>query len=194
MLARAPHYGAGAILVVPALRSQPADLRAKHHVRQAGRLSQSDSAHLARGGEDECSRAAGDWPKLIFGVYPKRSLVCRLTRLPTGRCRYRRPPPYRDPQRRSHRSESAPPCVDSAVADHCFDLRLPGVRLAGPKGRDESIIQNATQCANISLIFRSGPLSGEAEYLLFSFSRVWNSRTLRFIRAISLPAVWVSAA
>ena len=45
-----PHHGAGAVELVPALRPQPADLRAEHLLRQAGGLSEGDAAGVPRGG------------------------------------------------------------------------------------------------------------------------------------------------
>ena len=38
-----PHHGAGAVELVPALRPQPADLRAEHHVRAARELREGDA-------------------------------------------------------------------------------------------------------------------------------------------------------
>jgi hypothetical protein len=47
LLARASHHGPGAIDSVPALRPQPANIRAKYFRRQASRLSDRDAARLA---------------------------------------------------------------------------------------------------------------------------------------------------
>src|SRR3546814_3783292 len=51
--------GAGAVDPVPALRPQPADLRAEHLLRQARGLPQGDPADLAFAGGGELYRAAG---------------------------------------------------------------------------------------------------------------------------------------
>ena len=59
------HHGAGAIELVPALRPQPADVRAEHLLGEAGGLPQGDAAHLSRAGPGELRRAAGGhavWP------------------------------------------------------------------------------------------------------------------------------------
>src|SRR4029453_3605108 len=42
------HHGADPVELVPALRSQPAHVRAEHHGREAGELREGDPAHLAR--------------------------------------------------------------------------------------------------------------------------------------------------
>src|SRR3546814_4673749 len=57
--AGAPPDGAGAVDPVPALRPQPADLRAEHLLRQARGLPQGDPADLAFAGGGELYRAAG---------------------------------------------------------------------------------------------------------------------------------------
>ena len=54
--ARPPHHGAGAVELVPALRPQPADIRAEHLLRQAGGLPEGDAAHLPRAGQGELHR------------------------------------------------------------------------------------------------------------------------------------------
>ena len=48
--AGAPDHGAGPIELVPALRSQPADLRAEHLLGEAGGLPQGHAADLSRSG------------------------------------------------------------------------------------------------------------------------------------------------
>src|SRR3546814_3723084 len=57
--AGAPPDGAGAVDPVPALRPQPADLRAEHLFRQTGGLPQGDPADLAFARGGELYRAAG---------------------------------------------------------------------------------------------------------------------------------------
>src|SRR3546814_5308651 len=57
--AGAPPDGAGAVDTVPALRPQPADLRAEHLFRQTGGLPQGDPADLAFARGGELYRAAG---------------------------------------------------------------------------------------------------------------------------------------
>ena len=46
--AGSPDHGADPVEPVPALRSQSADLRRQHHVREARRLSEGDAEHLVR--------------------------------------------------------------------------------------------------------------------------------------------------
>ena len=53
------HHGADPVQLVPAVRPQPADVRAEHHVREAGELREGDAAHLACAGHGERDRAAG---------------------------------------------------------------------------------------------------------------------------------------
>ena len=45
-----PDHGAGAVELVPALRPQPADLRAQHLLRQAGGLCEGHAARVSRAG------------------------------------------------------------------------------------------------------------------------------------------------
>ena len=56
--AGAPDHGAGAVELVPALRPQPADLRAEHLLGEAGGLPEGDAARLPRAGTGELHRAA----------------------------------------------------------------------------------------------------------------------------------------
>src|SRR5262249_6798979 len=52
-----PDHGAGAIVVVSTLRSQPADLRPEHLRREAGRLQEGHPARLPRTGTGQLHRA-----------------------------------------------------------------------------------------------------------------------------------------
>ena len=51
--AGASRHGAGPVELVPALRSQSADLRAEHLLREAGGLREGDAADLSRAGRGE---------------------------------------------------------------------------------------------------------------------------------------------
>ncbi|KAG0927933.1 hypothetical protein G6F31_017879 [Rhizopus arrhizus] len=55
----APGDGAGAVQPVPAVRPQPADLRAEHLPGQAGRLPEGDAAGLAQRRAGQLHRSAG---------------------------------------------------------------------------------------------------------------------------------------
>ena len=82
--ARAPDHGAGAVELVPALRPQPADLRAEHLLGQAGGLPEGDAADLSRAGQqsfvelpmvvrrvrDTATRDTGHGTRVIFSVCP----------------------------------------------------------------------------------------------------------------------------
>ncbi len=57
---RPPDHGAGPVELVPALRPQPADLRAEHHVRAARELPEGHAPDLADGGGGLRDRITGD--------------------------------------------------------------------------------------------------------------------------------------
>src|SRR3546814_14893013 len=90
--------GAGAVDPVPALRPQPADLRAEHLLRQARGLPQGDPADLAFAGGGELYRAAGALrQRYQTSSTPRRLHACHppttITPPPPARTPNRHPPP-----------------------------------------------------------------------------------------------------
>ena len=69
-----PDHGAGPVELVPALRPQPADLRAEHLLGQAGGLPEGRAADLPRARPGELRRAAAGHDELTTGSTSRRPM------------------------------------------------------------------------------------------------------------------------
>src|SRR5258706_562978 len=76
--ARTPHHGAGAVDVVPAVRPQPADVRAQHLLREAVGLRQGDRARVSRRGRGQLHRPADEMIRTQQDYNITRSRADRL--------------------------------------------------------------------------------------------------------------------